>query len=98
MRDQLRLLSPSLLQLERAPVLAGVNVVRPVGRSTLTPAPVRRAPTQTRGGFSERDRNEDNNRLTRPDPMSDRAIVVKRLRWYAALRQCLGFVLAGARR
>ena len=64
----------------------------------MTPAPVRRAPTQTRGGFSERDRNEDNNRLTRPDPMSDRAIVVKRLRWYAALRQCLGFVLAGARR
>ncbi len=38
MRDQLRRLSQAFSSPDPAPVLAGVKVARPVGRSTLTPA------------------------------------------------------------
>ena len=60
-----------------APVLAGVNVVRPVGRSTLTPAPGRRAQTLPRRRLRRGQDGKTYRCLTRPDPMGEQSAFVK---------------------
>ena len=59
-----------------APVLAGVNVVRPVGRSTLTPAPGRRAQTLPRRRLRRGQDGKTYRCLTRPDPMGEGRVPV----------------------
>jgi hypothetical protein len=70
--------SPNLLpDHECAAVLPAVNVVRPVGRSTLTAAPGRRAAARRKKALKPLPAAKPGVILTRPDPMGENAGCVK---------------------